>query len=80
MIRNQNQERIGALIKRLRVTSGISQEDLARNIGVSRSALSYIESGLRKVTLDDINQLCLGLGMSIHSFVEAIYPKRGKRL
>jgi len=44
-------------IKELRERSGMSQQKLAELLGVSRPAISQIESGQRKVSADEMRKL-----------------------
>jgi transcriptional regulator with XRE-family HTH domain len=44
-------------VKSLREEKGLSQEALARKIGIPRSALSQIETGERRVTTDELVRL-----------------------
>ena len=44
-------------IKEEREYRGLSQEEVARYLGVSRSAISLIESGLRHVSAEELSQL-----------------------
>jgi len=44
-------------IKELRERSGMSQQKLAQLLGVSRPTISQIESGQRKVTVDEMRKL-----------------------
>lgn len=56
---------IGKKIKGLREKSGLSQEKLARSIGISRSAISQIERGERKVSAEEIKGIADYLNLSI---------------
>ena len=44
-------------LKEARVYRGLSQEDVARHLGVPRSAVSLIESGARRVTATELSRL-----------------------
>lgn len=55
---------IGEKIKKLREESGLSQKDLSRLLGVSRSAVTLIEANRRKVSADEIVRLCEIFGIS----------------
>lgn len=44
-------------IKMLREKLGLSQEELAQNLGVNRVAISQIESGIRKISAEEIVKL-----------------------
>ena len=44
-------------IKEEREYRGLSQEEVAHHLGVSRSAISLIESGLRRVSAEELSRL-----------------------
>lgn len=44
-------------LKETRVYRGLSQEEVARHLGVPRSAVSLIESGARRVTAAELSRL-----------------------
>jgi transcriptional regulator with XRE-family HTH domain len=48
---------IGDNIRRLREEAGITQEALASKMGISRTALSHIEAGSRKVSAEELAKL-----------------------
>jgi len=48
---------IGQNIKRLREKAGLTQEDLARILGISRPAVTSIETGRRRVAADELVRL-----------------------
>jgi len=50
-------KRLGNKIKKLREQIGLSQEDLARRLKISRVAVSQIESGQRRIRADEIAML-----------------------
>lgn len=52
-----NIQRIAERIKYLREQSNLSQQSLAELLGVSRSTVSYIETGERKITADELLKL-----------------------
>jgi transcriptional regulator with XRE-family HTH domain len=45
---------IGALVKELRITKGLSQRNLARNAGISNTEIWRLENGERKKPTPDI--------------------------
>jgi transcriptional regulator with XRE-family HTH domain len=53
----------------LRKTKGLSQEDLAKNIGMSRPSLAQIELGNRSVDALELYQLAFVLGFSLDEFL-----------
>jgi len=61
---------LGPRIRQYRESRGLSQEDLARLLGVSRPALSMIETGERKVSAEEIKRLGDIFGISIDAFFD----------
>jgi len=66
--KNESFSRLGEEIKRLRIADGASGGELARRCGISRSMLSRIERGLVSPSVDTLNQLAKGLGVSPSRF------------
>lgn len=61
---NDAKKALARRLKDLRVQKDMSQEDLATRIGVSRSALSQMETGERNVTAVELVRLSEELGVS----------------
>lgn len=61
---------IGEKIKTLRTKAGISQLRLAELLGVSRPAISQIESGLRKVSANELDRLAEVFNVSVNSLLD----------
>lgn len=60
---------IGKRIKELRIiTKEYSQEQLADVIGCDRAYISRVESGKQNITIDNLNQICNALGVSLKDF------------
>lgn len=60
-----NQQHLGAAIKRLRQELGVSASELARRAELSRSYISYLESGrFKDVGLDKFSRLATALEVS----------------
>lgn len=49
-------------VRRLRISTGISQEELAARAGLHRTYVSSVERGLRNVSLENIFALSHALG------------------
>ncbi len=64
-----SQKQIGKRITELRKMKGLSQEDLAKSIKISRPSLAQIELGNRTVDVLELQQLSLVLGFSLDDFV-----------
>ncbi len=63
------QQDIGLRISQLRKQKGWSQEELAKNIGLPRTALTQIELGNRSVDIMELQRLSLLLGFSLDAFM-----------
>jgi len=64
-----SQQQIGQRISELRKKKGFSQEDLAKNVEISRSALAQIEVGNRSVNILELQSLSIVLGFSLDDFM-----------
>jgi transcriptional regulator with XRE-family HTH domain len=64
-----SQKQIGQRITELRKMKGLSQEDLAKNIKISRPSLAQIELGNRTVDILELQRLSIVLGFSLDDFV-----------
>jgi transcriptional regulator with XRE-family HTH domain len=61
--------KIGARIKELRTKKGISQQRLAELLGVSRPAISQIETGERKISAEELDSLAKIFNISVDSLL-----------
>lgn len=60
---------IGKRIKELRIiTNDYSQEQLADIIGWDRTYISRIESGKQNITIENLNEICNALGVTLNEF------------
>ncbi len=72
---------IGEKITHLRIVSGISQDELAKQLGVSRQSLSKWENDETQPQLDNIKQLCELFKISADELIDdKIVIHRGKKL
>lgn len=58
-------EEVARLVIRHRAALGISQQELADRIGTSHSAISRIESGRHKISVDTLQRVADGLGVRL---------------
>ena len=65
MIANLSQKQIGQRIASIRRLKKLSQEELARRVGISRSSLTQIELGNRNVDIIEMKRLSMILGFSL---------------
>jgi transcriptional regulator with XRE-family HTH domain len=61
----ENSKKIGQRIKNLREEIGISQQDLANKLGILRPTISQMETGERKITIEELIKLSEILNASI---------------
>lgn len=66
-------EGLSAVIARnaraLRAAAQLRQVDVAARAGISRTRLSLIEGGGRRITIEDISDLCTGLGVGLRDLL-----------
>lgn len=55
---------IGTIIRTLREEKGLSQSELALQIGVSKSMVNKYESGARRPSLEVLRKICHTLGIT----------------
>ena len=70
-----SQKQIGQRIMELRKTKGLSQEDLAKSIEISRPSLAQIELGNRNVGVFELFRLSQVLGFSLDEFMSPDFRK-----
>lgn len=63
-----NNKTIGRKLKELRNSRGLRQSELADLVGLSRPAISNIESGKRSLTLSTLKRFCEVYGIDISYF------------
>lgn len=63
------QKTIGQRIAETRKTKGLSQEELAKRIGMSRPSLTQIELGNRNISVMELLKFSLTLGLSMDEFM-----------
>ncbi len=63
------QKQIGQRIAKLRKMKGLSQEDLAKSVKISRPSLAQIELGNRSVNILELQKLSQVLGFSLDDFM-----------
>jgi transcriptional regulator with XRE-family HTH domain len=69
-VEGELQRIVGRNIRRLRRARGVSQEDLAAEIGVHRTYMGGVERGERNLTLRSLERLAARLGVSPLSLLE----------
>jgi DNA-binding XRE family transcriptional regulator len=67
--------RLIEMLKRVRTSSGVMQQSLAKNLGSSQSRVAKIEAGGADVTLDLICKALFALGVSRQALGKVIASK-----
>lgn len=68
---------LGNRIMMIRKEKGLSQEELASVIGISRSSLAQIELGNRKISIIELMNLSLNLKLSIDKILSENFELKG---
>ena len=63
--------RVGLRIKELRAGLGLSQEAFAYSIEMSRTYFAEVETGKRNVSIENIDRIARGLGVSLRGFFDS---------
>ena len=64
-----SQKKIGRRLNEIRKMKGLSQEELAKSVKISRPSLAQIESGNRRIDILELQKLSLALGFSLDAFM-----------
>lgn len=60
---------VGLRIQELRKERlNLSQSEFARKLGCDRTFLSRVERGVQNITLETLDKICAGLGITIKEF------------
>ena len=63
-------KKLGANLKKIRLSRGIKQVEIAKTLGVDRSFVSNIENGKTNPTLSTIAGLAKALGVSTNELLK----------
>ncbi len=76
----QDRVQLGRRLREAREYVGLSQEDVAFALSVSRPAVGYIESGARKVEAFELNKLSVLYGRSVDYLLTGTAPAEDARV
>ena len=65
-------KKLGIRIKELRKQLGMTQEDLAFQVGVDRSYMGFVERGEKNPTLSKLTKIAKSLKVSMSDFFQKI--------
>jgi transcriptional regulator with XRE-family HTH domain len=60
-----------AQLKKARMASGLTQEDISRKLGTSQSFISKIESGLIRIDIVQLKRLAKVYKKDLHLFIKS---------
>jgi ribosome-binding protein aMBF1 (putative translation factor) len=63
--------KIGAMLQAEREKAGLSQVELARRIGTTKTAISRLESSSRDIRFSTVERIALALGKTVHLSLRA---------
>lgn len=69
---NDVRHQVGSRIRSLREAAGISLRQFALSIGADKTYLSEVELGRRSPTLDTLERIAHGLGLTLEELFEGI--------
>ena len=58
-------EQLGDMLRGARLSRGLTQTDIARQLGISTQAVSKLENGAAKASFERIHRLCQVLGLEL---------------
>jgi len=56
---------LGDILRSARLSRGLTQPDIARQLGISTQAVSKLENNAARVSFDRIHRLCQVLGLEL---------------
>lgn len=65
-----NMKVIGDKLKQIRMKRNLRQREVAKQLGITREEISYIERGVRNISLTRLEELLKIYGLSLSSFFE----------
>ncbi|WP_377269809.1 helix-turn-helix domain-containing protein [Peterkaempfera sp. SMS 1(5)a] len=68
----ERQKRLGAELRRLRIAAGVSTDRAAGLLGLDRTKISNMESGIRAITPERVQTLADNYGCADSTYVEAL--------
>ena len=63
---------LGALIRQLRLETGISQEEFAHRCGLHRTYIGSIERGEKTITIETADKISEALGISLSQLFQRL--------
>lgn len=70
----------GEAVRRLRKEKGFSQEGFAAHAGISRTYMSEIERGVTNASLEAVDRVAKGLGVTLGQLFDEVDSERSRRI
>ena len=61
---------IGGRIKQLRHSHCMTQEDLAKQLGLTKDFISKVENGKQKISVEGLHKICKSFGYTLRKFFD----------
>ena len=71
---------LGQRIVNIRKIKGLTQGDLAKNIGISRSSLAQIELGNRSIDVFELQSIAMILGFSLDQILSSNFNSKSEKM
>lgn len=65
------QKQVGLRIREIRRSKNLSQEECSFNVELDRTYWSSVERGLRNISINNLNKICISFGISLKDFFDS---------
>ena len=65
------QKQVGLRIREIRLSKHLSQEKCAFNVELDRTYWSSVERGLRNISINNLNKICISFGITLKEFFDS---------
>jgi len=65
------QKQVGLRIKEIRQSKNLTQEECAFNVELDRTYWSSVERGLRNISINNLNKICISFEISLKEFFDS---------
>jgi len=66
------QEQLQSLLRQIRTEAGLTQTDVAQRLGQPQSFVSKYESGVRRLDILELREVCAVIGVTLADFVRRL--------
>ena len=65
------QKQVGLRIKEIRQSQKLTQEECSFDVELDRTYWSSVERGLRNISINNLNKICIFFGISLKEFFDS---------